>query len=81
MRNAQFFELDQPLALVQEAPLGFWHSVLRSPARAFDTVLLWQERASQRVQLASLDDRALRDMGLSRADVQREVSLPFWRGR
>ena len=42
------------------------------------TVLEWQERARQRRRLAELDDRMLRDIGLSRADVGREVEKPFW---
>ena len=44
-----------------------------------ETVLVWQERASQRHQLASLDDTLLRDIGLSRSDAAREASKPFWR--
>jgi uncharacterized protein YjiS (DUF1127 family) len=44
-----------------------------------DMLLVWQERASQRHTLAGLDDRLLRDMGLNRADVAREVGKPFWR--
>jgi len=48
---------------------------------ALQTLILWQDRANQRRQLASLDDRLLRDMGLSRADVERESALPFWRAR
>ena len=43
------------------------------------TLLLWQDRARQRAHLASLDDRMLRDIGLSRADVTGEASKPFWR--
>lgn len=43
------------------------------------TLLVWQERASQRHALAALDDRLLKDMGISRADVAREVGKPFWR--
>ena len=35
------------------------------------------ELRRQRMHLASLDDRMLRDMGLSRADV--EYSKPMWR--
>jgi uncharacterized protein YjiS (DUF1127 family) len=54
--------------------------------RALDRVLLkgavvvftWQENARQRHHLASLNDQALADMGLSPADVQREVDKPFW---
>ena len=43
-----------------------------------DVVLAWQERSAQRHHLAGLDDRMLADMGLNRADVQREIQKPFW---
>ena len=39
----------------------------------------WWDLARQRHDLASLDDRALHDIGLSRADVEGEISKPFWR--
>ncbi len=45
----------------------------------WETLLTWQERASQRRHLASLEDRMLKDMGISRADAEREASKPFWR--
>ena len=38
----------------------------------------WRERSRQRHTLGRLDDRLLRDMGLTRADVDQEVSKPFW---
>lgn len=38
----------------------------------------WQELARQRRQLAMLDEMALKDMGLSRADVMQESERPFW---
>lgn len=44
----------------------------------------WQELARERRQLAMLGDEALKDLGLSRADVLRESERPFWddpRGR
>lgn len=44
-----------------------------------ETLFTWQERASQRRHLASLDDRLLKDMGIFRADVEVEASKPFWR--
>lgn len=45
----------------------------------FDVLLLWQRRANERHALASLDDRMLRDLGLSRAEVAWESRKPFWR--
>jgi len=41
-------------------------------------VARWSERSAQRRRLRQLDDRLLSDMGLSRADVDREVSKSFW---
>jgi uncharacterized protein YjiS (DUF1127 family) len=43
-----------------------------------DALSDWRERIRQRHTLARLDDRLLRDMGLTRADVEHEVSKPFW---
>lgn len=41
-------------------------------------LVTWQIRARERKHLASLDERMLRDVGLSRADIARESSKPFW---
>jgi uncharacterized protein YjiS (DUF1127 family) len=37
------------------------------------------ERQRQRQALLKLDDRMLSDIGVSRADVEREGSKPFWK--
>lgn len=47
--------------------------------RVVDTLLVWQERARQRHQLASLDTHALKDVGLDPAAAAREAEKPFWR--
>jgi uncharacterized protein YjiS (DUF1127 family) len=39
----------------------------------------WRRRSRDRAQLAMLDDRMLRDIGLSRGDVLAEINKPFWR--
>ena len=39
---------------------------------------LWHWRARSRAQLARLDDRLLRDMGIRREDACIEASTPFW---
>ncbi|MFV0456340.1 MAG: DUF1127 domain-containing protein [Pseudomonas sp.] len=38
----------------------------------------WQMLHRQRQQLAALSDEMLKDIGCSRADVEAEVSRPFW---
>ena len=38
----------------------------------------WRQLAMQRRQLAMLDDAALKDIGLSRADALQESERPFW---
>ena len=42
-------------------------------------LIVAQERAAARWRLERLDDSALKDMGLSRADVAREIDKPVWR--
>lgn len=43
------------------------------------TAWAWRERARQRRDLLALTPREVRDVGLSRADVEREGRKPFWR--
>ena len=54
-------------------------SVARLIEKVGRAVLTWQQRAHDRALLASLDDRMLRDIGCSRADVDRECAKPFWK--
>ena len=44
-----------------------------------EDMLAWFERARQRRQLGELSDHMLKDIGLTRADVEAEVTKPFWR--
>jgi uncharacterized protein YjiS (DUF1127 family) len=39
----------------------------------------WFRRMESRRELAALNDRALRDIGLTRVDALREADKPFWR--
>ena len=48
-------------------------------ARICDAGLHWLELSRQRRALQALDDRTLKDIGLTRADVERELSKRFWR--
>jgi uncharacterized protein YjiS (DUF1127 family) len=47
-----------------------WHAAV--------LLITWQERARERQRLASLDEHMLRDLGLSRSQVYREIGKPFW---
>lgn len=48
--------------------------------RATALLRLWKERIGQRHALAMLNERDLRDIGVTRVEVMREVSKPFWSG-
>jgi uncharacterized protein YjiS (DUF1127 family) len=37
------------------------------------------ERARQRRALVELDDHMLKDVGITRGEVEREAKMPFWR--
>jgi len=39
----------------------------------------WRRRARSRRELLALDDRMLKDIGITRIDAQREAAKPFWR--
>lgn len=43
-------------------------------------LLAWRERARSRHQLAGMDDRLLRDIGVDRATAHAESDKGFWQG-
>ena len=45
-----------------------------------DLLATWHQRAADRQHLLTLDVGMLRDIGLSRAEVEFESRKPFWRG-
>ncbi len=47
-------------------------------ANMVHTFAVWKKRAQERRQLAALDERMLRDIGLTRADAFQECRKPFW---
>ena len=42
-------------------------------------LVTWQKRSQDRFELATLDDRTLKDLGISRSARDWEVAKPFWR--
>jgi uncharacterized protein YjiS (DUF1127 family) len=71
----------RPQALQPTRPwTRFVHAVDGGLETVVDTLLTWQRRHKDRMHLMSLDDRLLRDIGISYVEVDREASKPFWRG-
>ena len=46
---------------------------------AITTIACWRQRARERQMLARMGGAIGKDLGLSRADIWREVNKPFWR--
>ena len=56
------------------------HPSLGRPFAAFGELLgTWRQRARLRRELATLDFRTLRDIGVSAGEIQFEANKPFWR--
>jgi uncharacterized protein YjiS (DUF1127 family) len=53
---------------------GVRGSVMLAVAR----LLCWHELARQRRALLRLDDRMLKDIGITRTDAEHEAGRPFW---
>jgi uncharacterized protein YjiS (DUF1127 family) len=56
-----------------------WHALHAAVRPAADAISTWLERARMRRHLMMLDDRLLRDIGLTRLQVRKEAEKPFWR--
>ncbi len=51
----------------------------RDAMAAMEAPGIWHDRLRARHDLARLDERMLRDIGIARAEIWREVDKPFWR--
>jgi uncharacterized protein YjiS (DUF1127 family) len=60
-----------------DQPAFTTRGMLSSLAR---TLRLWRSRIRDRNAYPLLDERDLRDLRVSRWDVERELAKPFWRG-
>jgi uncharacterized protein YjiS (DUF1127 family) len=61
-----------------EAPRARWRLILGSIVA---TLRDWRRRSAERSELARLDVRTLRDIGVDPGTVDYEIRQPFWRSR
>ena len=67
-------------AIAHRGPdLGTMGLIRSALLRLVDQLLTWQDRARERAHLRDLNDHMMKDLGLSRADIDREAGKPFWR--
>ena len=69
----------RPLLVQNSAWTRFVHLAAKGLEALADGFITWQRRHRDRMHLMALDDRLLHDIGVSLADVEREVSKPFWK--
>jgi uncharacterized protein YjiS (DUF1127 family) len=62
----------RPAVQKRERPASYWR-------RAVPLLRIWRRRFREREALAMMNDRLLRDIGLTRCDALREANKPFWR--
>lgn len=72
---AQLADLHPASAFAPSAP-----QARRPRPSPWHRILTWRRVALERRRLLELDDRILKDIGLSREDASREASRPFWEG-
>ena len=69
-----------PDRVPQESPSQATPHWLRSFLSGVRAVLReWRRRKNSRLELARLDERMLRDIGLTRLDAEYEINKSFWR--
>ena len=72
-----------PVTLARHFPLYDIDSKYKSlrllAKKSIKKIDFWMERSKQRKELAALDDHLLEDIGCSKAEVQEEISKPFWK--
>ena len=79
MSDTQYGNVNQTLGANDLIRKGFVGSLASGATRAFDIVLQWQQRAVERHRMLGFSEHELKDIGISRADVEVEASKPFWR--
>ena len=79
MPNSESIEPARAVGALRNRVDGLWITLRLWLISAFSMTSAWMERTKERRQLISLNDTMLKDLGISRADAEREYRKPFWR--
>jgi uncharacterized protein YjiS (DUF1127 family) len=79
MMNLSTHTHKRPAIFAFKTPVDVLLFIPRIAVSVFKQLLIWQERATERHHLATLNEQSLKDIGLTAHDVGRELSKPFWR--
>lgn len=59
-------------------PVRALAKVRRIIVKCLQIIVVWQDRAEQRHALSELNERMLKDIGVSNVDAYKEARKPFW---
>ena len=67
------------IALPRARRRGLHASLRAGLNRVLATLREWRQRQRSRAELARFNERMMHDIGVSEAEVWREINKPFWR--
>lgn len=59
-------------------PVRALAKIRRVMVKCLNSIVVWQDRAEQRQALSELNERMLKDIGVSNVDAYKEARKPFW---
>lgn len=59
-------------------PVRALAKVRRFVVKCLQIIVVWQDRVEQRHALSELNERMLKDIGVSNVDAYKEARKPFW---
>ena len=70
--------LSHPCVATERTAPSIGKSLTGTVVWVLDLLVSWNERQRMRRRLEAMPDYMLRDMGISRVEVEREARKPFW---
>lgn len=78
MQNSAFRKSSPAALSPSELAGSFAGALLQAPVTLFGYMVSWQQQAEERARMRKLPEHQLRDVGLSRAEVDTMLRKPVW---